>query len=146
MKAIWLDMDGTIASLYDVPNWLAMLEAHDATPYAIARPMVNLSRLARKLNMLQRAGYELGIISWLSRSSNSAYDELVRAAKLQWLKLHLPSVQWNYVHIVAYGTNKWETCGRTGVLFDDEERNRVAWANGLSYGPEQIFDVLKSYL
>ena len=144
MKEIWLDCDGTIVDFYGVDGWLTMLEAHDPTPYIIARPLLNLSKLARKLNKLQRAGYKLGIISWLSRSSNAEYDELVRLAKIGWLEKHLPSVKWNKIYIVAYGTSKWEICGRTGILFDDEERNRTAWLNGESYEPERIFDILSS--
>ena len=34
------DMDGTIADLYGVKNWLPYLEAEDTTPYAIAKPPV----------------------------------------------------------------------------------------------------------
>ena len=51
---IWFDMDGTIADLYGVENWLEMLIAHDETPYAIAKPIVNLSVLARLMNKVQR--------------------------------------------------------------------------------------------
>ena len=60
---IWFDMDGTIADLYGVTDWLPMLRAYDPTPYAIAKPLVNLSRLARTLNRLQALGHEIGIIS-----------------------------------------------------------------------------------
>ena len=59
---IWFDMDGTIADLYGVKNWLPMLIDEDPTPYEIARPLVNLSRLARYLNRLQKKGFEIGII------------------------------------------------------------------------------------
>ena len=44
------DMDGTIADLYGVDNWLEMLTDHDPTPYEIARPLVRLNVLARMLN------------------------------------------------------------------------------------------------
>lgn len=138
---IWFDMDGTIADLYGVDNWLSMLIDEDPTPYAIARPLVNLSRLARYLNRLQKNGFEIGIVSWLSKSSTQEYDALVREAKMFWLKHHLPSVKWNKIKIVPYGTNKWELCG-DGFLFDDEERNRTTWANGTAFDPEQIFKVL----
>lgn len=63
---IWFDMDGTIADLYGVDGWLEMLIAEDPTPYAVAKPLVRLSTLARKLNELQRKGYKIGVISWLS--------------------------------------------------------------------------------
>ena len=40
---IWLDMDGTIADLYAVDNWLDMLRAYDATPYVKAKPMTGIT-------------------------------------------------------------------------------------------------------
>lgn len=142
---IWFDMDGTIADLYGVNNWLSMLIDNDPTPYAIARPLVNLSRLARYLNRLQKMGYEIGVISWLSKSSTPEYDKLVTSAKIFWLKQHLPSVQWNEIKIVPYGMNKWETCG-DGCLFDDETRNRATWKNGEAYDPSEIFTILTKFV
>lgn len=139
-REIWFDMDGTIADLYGVENWLDMLRAYDATPYKLAKPLVNMSKLARKLNQLQRAGYKLGIISWLSKSSTPTYDEAVTAAKMWWLKKHLTSVHFDEINIVSYGVNKWEVCG-AGILFDDEEKNRNAWKNE-AYHPDMMMDVL----
>lgn len=141
---IAFDLDGTLVDFYGVPNWLDYLLIEDVTPYAIARPLVNLARLARHLNRLQRAGYEIGVISWGSKEASAAFDEAVEQAKREWLAKHLPSVRWDFIHVVHYGTNKWETCGRTGVLFDDEVRNRSAWKNTNAYPPEQIFKVLSS--
>ena len=141
---IWFDMDGTIADLYGVTDWLNMLINSDPTPYAIAKPLVNLSRLARALNRLQARGYEIGVISWLSRESTTEYDEMVTSAKMFWLNLHLPSVHWNTIHIVEYGRDKWETCGE-GILFDDEARNREAW-QGESHTPDEIFQILNNLL
>lgn len=141
MSKIYFDMDGTIANLYGVPGWLDMLIASDPTPYAVAQPLVNLSRLARYLNRLQAQGHEIGVISWLSKSSTPEYDEMVTSAKMFWLNLHLPSVKWDEIHIVAYGRNKWEIGGE-GILFDDEARNRDMWG-GAAYEPNKIFEVLK---
>ena len=39
MKAIVLDMDGTIADTYNVPQWLTMLENKNAAPYNVAKPI-----------------------------------------------------------------------------------------------------------
>lgn len=143
-KWIWLDCDGTIADLYGVENWLTMLCAYDATPYKLARPLVNMSKLARKLNQLQRAGYKLGIISWLSKTSIPAYDEAVTAAKMWWLKKHLASVHFDEINIVSYGVNKWEVCG-AGILFDDEAKNRDTW-QGEAYHPNMMMDVLNELM
>lgn len=137
---IWFDMDGTIADLYGVENWLPMLRNYDPTPYAIAKPLLNLSYLARLLNKLQANGYEIGVISWLSRESNAEYDRSVTEAKKHWLNKHLPSVHWNEIHIVEYGQNKWEIGGE-GIIFDDDERIRMSWGGG-AYPPNEIFNVL----
>ena len=139
------DMDGTIADLYGVENWLEYLIAGDTFPYANARPLVNLSRLARRLNTLQRNGHRLAVISWLSKSGTEEYNKAVTAVKLNWLAEHLPSVNWDEIHIVPYGTPKEKYCYTAeDVLFDDEEKNRNAWT-GVAYNVGSIFDDLKKY-
>ena len=128
MNAIYLDMDGTIADLYAVPNWLKMLRAENPTPYILAEPLVRLSALARHLNRLQRNGYIIGIISWGSKHATPEYDEAVAKAKNFWLNKHLPSVKFDEIHIVPYGTPKSTVAKeKNGYLFDDEENNRAEW-------------------
>ena len=137
------DMDGTIADLYGVDNWLDYLIAENTRPYAIAKPLVNLSALARKLNALQRMGYNLAVISWLSKSGSAEYNEAVTAVKMAWLAKHLPSVHWDRVTIVPYGTPKENFCfSPMDILFDDEERNRNNWT-GRAYGVENIMEILR---
>ena len=137
------DMDGTIANLYGVENWLEMLIAEDVTPYAEALPLLRLCTLARKLNSLQRNGYELAVISWLSKSGSEAYNEAVTAVKLNWLAKHLPSVNWDRITIVPYGTPKENYCyNPLDILFDDEERNRNNWT-GRAYDVQNIMEILR---
>ena len=131
-KAIYFDMDGTIADLYGVEGWLDMLRASDPTPYRIAKPLLNMRSLARRLNTLQRKGYTLGIISWLSKDCSPAYAEEITQAKREWLAKHLGSVKWDELHFVAYGTRKSEVARiGQGILFDDDEGNREEW--GIAY-------------
>ena len=139
-KAIFFDMDGTIADLYHVDGWLDDLRAERVRPYVEAKPLVNLSRLARWLNQLNANGYSINIISWTSRGGSPEYNKAVAAAKLEWLAQHLPSVKWDNVFIIAYGTPK-SSCGR-GVLFDDEKPNRDEWGAG-AFEPEKIFEILR---
>ncbi len=141
MKKIYFDMDGTIANLYSVDGWLEYLINRDTTPYEVAQPMVNFSTLARLLHKLQRNGYTIGIISWTAKNSTEEYNERVAQAKRQWLAKHLPSVSFDEIHIVEYGTPK-STCGN-GILFDDEERNRLEW-NGTAYNVNNILEVLRN--
>lgn len=141
---IYFDMDGTIANLYAVENWLPMLRAHDPSPYAMAQPMVNMARLAKALNKLRRKGYKIGVISWCSKVSNAEYDAAVSAAKRAWLSKHLPSVVWDEINIVAYGVPKQSFCGDTiDILFDDEAPNRDNWT-GQAYSEAEIFSILNS--
>lgn len=139
-KKIWFDMDGTIADLYGDPDWLAKLIAYNPEPYAKAMPLVNMNTLARYLNKLQKQGYEICIVSWLSKNSTEAYEKAVTEAKIAWLKKHLASVRFNQVDIIPYGTPKNE--GRQGILFDDELHNREQWGEG-AYDVHNIIEILK---
>jgi hypothetical protein len=142
--SINFDMDGTIADLYSVSEWLADLESHNPRPYKEAKPMVNMSLLSRYIHKAQAMGYEVNIVSWLSKSSNSEYDKAVAEAKMEWLKKHLRSVQFDNIAIVPYGTPKSTCVGRSDmcILFDDEQKNRTEW-QGASAEPSEIFEILK---
>jgi hypothetical protein len=134
-------MDGTIADLYGVENWLEDLLHEDVRPYVEAAPLVNLRVLARLLNKLTKSGYTVNIISWTSRNGSAAYNEAVEKAKREWLARHLRSVRFTKIFILPYGTPK-ELYGE-GILFDDEEHNREAWGAG-AYTEKEIFQILKS--
>lgn len=141
---IYFDMDGTIANLYGVNGWLDYLIAKDETPYAIAKPLLRLSLLARLLNRVQNKGIKIGIISWLAKNSNTEYDEAVTIAKLNWLKTHLPSVQFDEINIVPYGTPKESFSKSTNdILFDDEAPNRENWT-GKAFDEKMIIEILKT--
>ena len=140
-KMIWFDMDGTIADLYGVENWLEDLRNEVARPYKVAKGFVNLSLLARYLNKLKKGGYKIGVISWCSMQSSAQYENEVAAAKIHWLINHLPSVWFDEVNIVPYGTEKNSFNHGDDLLFDDDIRVRANWS-GESYAPEQMFDVL----
>ena len=137
------DMDGTIADVYGVNNWLDYLITENTFPYANAKPLLHLSALARKLNALQKKGYNLAVISWLSKSGTEEYNKSVTKVKMAWLKKHLPSVNWDEIHIVPYGTPKQNFCNNPlDILFDDEERNRTNWT-GKAYDVQNIMEILR---
>jgi FMN phosphatase YigB (HAD superfamily) len=140
-KAIYFDLDGTLNRFYEIENWLQYLIDEDVFPYLAAAPALNFSLLARLLNKLQAGGWKLGIISWTSKKGSEEYNLAVEMAKRAWLARHLPSVEWDEIKVVRYGTNKYITCGG-GILFDDEEGNRKAWRDK-AYEPNQILEILK---
>lgn len=138
---IYFDMDGTIADLYGVSGWLDMLRAEDEKPYEIAKPLVNMARLAKALNKAKCNGAEIGVISWTSKGGTNAYNAKVANAKREWLAKHLPSVEWDDIKVVDYGTPKFTLAEIGDILFDDEKPNRTAWGVN-AYEPTEIFKVL----
>lgn len=142
---IYLDMDGTFADLYAVEGWLKMLRAEDSTPYAKAKPMVHMATLARQINALRAKGVKVGVISWLSKSATAEYNAEVEAVKRKWLAKHLPSVEFDEIHIVPYGTPKHKVAEMVGILVDDEERNRAEWVNngGIAVNAHNLLDLFK---
>lgn len=144
IKIVNFDMDGTIADLYAVKNLLPKLQAYDSSPYVEAAPLVHMSTLARYIHIIQRMGWKVNIVSWLSKDPDPDYDEAVTRAKRTWLAKHLPSVDFDAVIIVPYGTPKHELS--SGILFDDELNNRVEWSKSKenrAFDETTIFEVLK---
>lgn len=144
-KTLYFDMDGTIADLYAVEDWLPKLRSADETPYEEAVPMLTMNLFANLLNRLkEEQGYKIGIVSWLAKNSDEDYDARVTKAKMTWLDNHLHSVEFDEIHIVKYGTPKHEIVDNPlGILFDDEEKNRENWL-GTAYDVDNIIEVLKS--
>lgn len=141
---ICFDMDGTIADLYGVKNWLDYLLQEDETPFLQAKALLNMNILARLLNKLQKKGYQIGIVSWLSKNSTTEYDVKVTTAKKTWLAKHLHSVHFDFIEIVKYGTPKsFVVTNENDILFDDEAQNRNDWT-GKAHDVHNIFEVLRS--
>ena len=139
---ICFDMDGTIAGLYQVENWLSDLDNENTRPYEEAKVLLNMNSLAKRLNRLQAKGHKIVIISWLSKFGSDDYNEAVTEAKKAWLKKHLGSVKFDEMNIVKYGTPKSLFCSSADdVLFDDEKPNRENWL-GRAYDVNNILETL----
>jgi len=146
MKEIWFDCDGTWIDLYGVDNWLEYLINEDPFPYIAAKPLVNLSAMAKAIHKLQRNGYKVGIISWLSKNASEEYDNAVTMAKMNWFAKHMPSVIFDEIHIVKYGTPKQIFANNeNSILFDDEEKNRIEWT-GKAFDEKNLVQVLNSLI
>lgn len=141
-KAIYFDMDGTLADLYGVNGWLDYLCARRTKPYREAKPLVNMRKLGKLLNTLQAQGWTIGIISWCAKGSTDEYNTRVLRAKEQWLEKHLGAVDFDEIKIAKYGTRKSALADNAfGILFDDEQANRAEWC-GEAYDVHNILEVL----
>jgi hypothetical protein len=148
-KILCWDMDGTIADLYSVDNWLPKLRAEDASPYEEASPMWDMDKLNAILEKLHEAGWEIRIITWLSMNASEEYKEAVREAKKAWLK------KWGFVydhfHGVQYGATKADSVRNVAdyaILVDDNEKVRNGWHLGETIDPTNgnLLEALMSLL
>lgn len=126
-KAIYFDMDGTIADLYGVDNWLQICLAGSAAPYRNARPMFNRDKMKLTLASLKSQGWHIGVISWLFMGASTEYDAKVTTAKQTWLRQYMPEL--DEVIIAPYGQAKAELASvkQNAILVDDDKKNLAAW-------------------
>lgn len=168
-KIIVIDMDGTVAGLYDVPDWLDKLLAEDTSPYEEAKPLVDMEKLNKTLMLLQKAGWEIQIISAMCKNATPEYKKAIREAKKAWLK------KWSFVydrfHGVDYKTPKCEVVRpympygmslakelqnpaagmpnpAEAILVDDESRHLDRWHWGRTINPtnEDLIEELRRLL
>lgn len=126
IKKIIFDMDGTIADLYGVNNWLDMLIAKDETPYRVARPFYDSDILNMYFQILREKGFKIEVTSWLAKNSTPDYDKKVIQAKKEWIARQ--GLIFDDIHIVPYGTPKSTvTKADFQILVDDEEKNLKEW-------------------
>jgi len=138
----YFDMDGTIADLYGVENWLNYLQQENTLPYRQAQLLVDNQKLIEAIKRLKKKDYRFGVISWLSKSGSSKYNARVRSAKIHWLKKNFPNI-FDEIHIVKYGTEKIKfKKSDFDFLFDDEEHNRTTWGER-AYFPGEMFERLE---
>ena len=130
-KTLVFDMDGTIANLYGVENWLEDLRSFNPRPYIIAEPMYDMVLLNALLNELKNNGWKIVVTSWLSKETTRAYDKEVRKAKREWLEKN--NFPFDEIHLVKYGTTKANCTRKLGgyqILVDDNEQVRNGWNLG----------------
>lgn len=146
-KLLVFDMDGTIADLYNVPNWLEDLESYNPRPYKIAKPMYDMDYLRCLLELLkEKKEYEIAITTWLSRDTTEKYDLEVTQVKKEWVDSY--KFPYDYFYAVPYGTPKHKVTSATEqhIIIDDNEEVRLQW-DGISIdATKNIIPILEKLL
>lgn len=142
---IFFDMDGTLANFYGVQNWLEYLLNEDTFPYENALPLINPTNFETVIHSLKLKGYKIGIISWCSKNGSIEYNRKTRKVKKQWLTTFFPSIHFDTIHIIKYGTNKNKFNAGNDILFDDELKNRKNW-RGTAFSENNIISILNQIL
>lgn len=130
-KTLVFDMDGTIADLYGVENWLNDLKAENPRPYEVAKPIYDMFILNTLLAIFKTKGWHIVVTTWLAKDSSEEYNRLTREAKLAWLEKY--DFPYDEIHLVKYGTTKANCTRKLGgfqVLVDDNETVRNGWHLG----------------
>ena len=136
---ICFDMDGTIANLYGVEDWLPKLRAEDASPYLDAKPMWDMEALAGILRQLQNQGITITVITWLAKDSSAEYKKAVREAKLAWLEKY--NFPFDHFHGIQYGATKADSVRKftnNAWLIDDNAKVRKGWHLGEAIDPTEV--------
>ena len=123
---IIFDMDGTIANLYKVENWLDKLRAEDASPYVEAEPMWDMALMCELLTKVKSCGHQIAVVSWLSKESTLEYNRATRKAKRDWLRAQGLYELMDEIHLVKYGTPKSKYLDASTINFVLDDSNDVA--------------------
>lgn len=145
-KALVFDMDGTIANLYGVKNWLSDLQSENTRPYEIAEPFYNAEEITNILKRCKENGWQIIITTWLAKGASKEYDNAVRIAKKNWLISH--GFPFDEIHCVKYGTTKANCTRKKGgfqILIDDNKKIRDGWTLGTTVNANHnIMNFLRS--
>lgn len=142
MQAIYFDMDGTIANLYNVEGWEGKLRAEDSSPYADASPLVDMVRLATIIAKLRSAGVTVGVISWGAMGGTVEYTREVKRVKREWCKRY--GLTFDEFHVVKYNTPKhWVAKCKRSILVDDNSEVRQAWTLGATVDASDSFRMME---
>ncbi len=147
---ICFDMDGTIANLYGVENWLERLEKKDFGVYADAAPMCDMEYTNTLLKDISEKGIEINVISWASKTATKEEIQKIAEVKKDWLNKY--NFKCDNVYVVPYGADKTlyvrNALQGKALLFDDDKRVRETWDIGPTIDPTviKIENILKKVL
>ena len=130
---VYLDMDGTIADLYNQKNWLENLINEKTEPFENAKPMTTEKVL---FSLFPKEKYEIKILSMTPKNAKKEYCKRVEKAKNEWLNKYFPSLTKRIY--LPYGDNKNLKNSANAILVDDSEPIRKSY-KGLALNPAELW-------
>lgn len=132
-QTVYLDMDGTIADLYNIKDWLPRLRASDKTIFLECKPIISETELFKHFPTDK---YDIRILSMTPLGATAEYCKNVEEQKNQWLDKYFPSLTKRIYK--AYSHNKNLKNSANAVLVDDSEPIRSSW-KGIALNPIDLW-------
>lgn len=128
-QIVYLDMDGTIANLYGIENWLDGLLNEVEGLFLNCEPLVSSEELEK---YFPNEKYELRICSMTPLNASEEYCKVVIEEKNLWLDKYFPQITHRVY--MKYGSNKNLKNCQNHILVDDNEKIRNTF-KGLALAP-----------
>ena len=146
MRAIYFDMDGTIADLFGYEGWLDLLHAEDTEPYEKCGVLVDAEELCNVLSEFVALGVVIGVISWGAMGGSNEYTRRTKTAKKAWCERFFGNIFTEF-HVVKYGTPKHSVAHeKDSILVDDNKDVRAAWNGETIDATKDIIAALRKLL
>lgn len=128
-QIVYLDMDGTIADLYGMVDWLENLTNEVKGTFLNCKPFITEEELK---SYFPSEYYELRICSMTPLNASQEYCQVVIEEKNAWLDKFFPSI--TYRIYLKYGTDKNLENSENHILIDDNDKIRENY-KGLALFP-----------
>lgn len=125
---IFIDMDGTLADTYNVPNWFDYIKECNAELFSLAQP----ADPTEVMDYLNDLGPNRVVVTMLpepmeDEAENEIYYEEVKKVKMEWLEKFFPQLNPKVIFI-PYGHTKSDVINsREDILIDDSLRQLKEW-------------------
>ncbi len=130
---VYLDLDGTVASLYTENKWLERLRKEEMGLFKNLQPMTSQEKL---LELFPLEKYDIRILSMTPKNASKEYCKQVIKEKNQWLDKYFPMIERRIYQ--KYGNNKNLKNSANAILIDDNETIRKSW-KGIALNPAQLW-------
>ena len=130
---VYLDLDGTVASLYTEKNWLKRLRDEEEGLFLNLNPMITQEELFEKF---PQEKYDIRILSMTPLGASKPFCEKVIEEKNAWLDKHFPALKKRIYQ--KYGHNKNVKNSANAILIDDNKAIRESW-KGIALNPAQLW-------
>ena len=130
---VYLDLDGTVASLYTEKNWLKRLRDEEEGLFLNLNPMITQEELFEKF---PQEKYDIRILSMTPLGASKPFCEKVVEEKNAWLDEHFPALKKRIYK--QYGHNKNLKNSANAILIDDNKAIRESW-KGIALNPAQLW-------